>query len=455
MTAVADPLDVHIPRSNSHGHNKAPIRPDAGSRSRSSRSFFQALNSIDMSERIGQSSSDLSPSLAPARRKHHSFNIEGDEYPDAAALIQNIMSSGIVEKPERSSSFGIGKQGTHRHKRGSSFSLPKKQSSFHIPERQSSFHHVGASPEPERVVVKGTSVHTETSSVTNPTDASDQPVPAFPLPTSKSRKSHRPIERKPIDPPIEDHRPHNDLSFRDSIDKNSHGQTMQVIDLLWHDLLGVPGKYSGQVNSHIQPHGFGSLVRADGTTVTCKWYNGTPIDRRRSDCGPLKKVERRTTSRRSSDKTHERSDLYHHHHHHVLDESARTNGSGAHAHDLDYKKSISEPVKPPKQSQRPSYALGDAPLSHSHVAAPKSMKRAIESADSLKIHDFAFVLRSNGEWCYSIVAKKNPPSEKKGEDGGIVKNFEDAYILFVTDTRGSTKCIKMKHWGKMIRLVNL
>jgi hypothetical protein len=83
------------------------------------------------------------------------------------------------------------------------------------------------------------------------------------------------------------------------------------------------------------------------------------------------------------------------------------------------------------------------------------MKHAVENANSLKTHDFAFGLRSNGDWCYAIVAKKNAPSESRGQGGEVVTNYEDATIIFVTDTRGSTKCIKMKHWGKMVRLVNL
>jgi len=85
------------------------------------------------------------------------------------------------------------------------------------------------------------------------------------------------------------------------------------------------------------------------------------------------------------------------------------------------------------------------------IDAP-TIEKAVENADSLKIHDFAFIRRSNGEWCYSIVAKKNKPPDA-GKSGRYVVESEDESILFVTDARGSTKCIKRKHWGKMIRLV--
>jgi hypothetical protein len=426
-----------------------------------------------MSDRAGLSSSELhpkGPGGGPARR-HHSFgNIDADETPDLAAcatLFQKIMSDGIEGKGAqmRSSSFTARKSSftieerpeRPKHKRGSSFQLPTKQSSFHLPKKQSSFH--VRAPESKKPIAEGASFHTDTdtSSITDPSMAAGPaPMPAFPLPTSKAKKSNRPIERRPIEkPPLEDDLPLKEMAFEEPVDKSSTIPTMQVLDLLWHDLRGVQGKYSGQINTHIQPHGFGSLVLADGTTITCKWYNGTPLDRRRSDSGYFQKAERRRSSRRSSEGTSRRSSEGAPHSHHVLDESSRTNGSGTHPHDVDYKKSISEPTKSSKLSKRhTTYELGDTPLSNSHMVVPSSMKKAIESVDSLKMHDFAFVLRSNGEWCYSIVAKKNPPSEVE-ENGRVVKNFEDANILFVTDTKGSTKCIKMKHWGKMIRLVNL
>jgi hypothetical protein len=424
MTAVADPLDIHIPRSSSGGQKARP----ADVKSKSSRSFFAALNSIDMSDRAGLASSELQP----ARPRPQARRVSADDSPDTTAcatLFQRIMSDGIDGKVKRNSSFTLGdvkEEPTHVPRKQSSFHAPAKQSSFHVPKSS----HVKPSPESKRT------------------------MPAFPYPTSKGRpNSNRPIERRPIEkPPMDDDLPKKEMSFDTWAEKESPKQLMQVIDLLWHDLRGVEGIYSGQVNTHIQPHGFGSLVLVDGNTITCKWYNGTPLDRRRSDSGHYSnKGERnRGGSRRSSTGTtdkHDRQPV-------VLDESTRTNGSDTN----EYRKTMSEPIQAStsqKLSRKHTYQLGDAPQSNSHMSIAKSMKHAIDSANRLKVHEFAFVLRSNGEWCYAIVAQKDPPSESVDKDGRVIKNYEDANILFVTDTRGSTKCIKMKHWGKMIRLVNI
>lgn len=457
MTAAADPLDIHIPRSSSGGQKARP----AAVKSKSSRSFFAALNSIDMSDRAGLASSELHPAQHRApQSRHQSFgNIDDDVTPDitpCATLFQRIMSDGIdgiKVVPVRGSSFTLGDS------KEEPTPVPRrKQSSFHAPAKQSSFHnpkssHLKTSPESKRPVLKGASFHSTTSATRSGASA----VPAFPLPTSKGRpNSNHPVERRPIEKPsIDDDLPKKEMSFDTLANRESSKPLMQVIDLLWHDLRGVKGNYSGQINTHIQPHGFGSLVLVDGTTITCKWYNGAPLDRRRSDSGHPHREEKNRGSRRSSTGTTDK------HHHHkpvvVLDESARTNGSDTN----DYRKTMSEPIKAPsspstkKLSRKHTYQLGDTPQSNSHMTIAESMKHAIDSADSLKVHDFAFVLRSNGEWCYSIVAQKNSPSDSVDEHGQAVKNYEDANILFVTDTKGSTKCIKMKHWGKMIRLVNV
>merc|ERR1712226_162259 len=149
--------------------------------------------------------------------------------------------------------------------------------------------------------------------------------------------------------------------------------------------------------------------------------------RRHSDGGVDSQKERRKSSIRRNN---------------TLNASAPTHDSGA-----TYKKSVSEPTK---LTRKHRYQLGDAPHSSKHMVIPTSTKSAFQNASILNVHDFAFVLRSNGEWCYAIVAKKNIPSETK-QNRKSDQILEDAHLLFVTDTKGSTKCIKMKHWGNMIR----
>lgn len=55
----------------------------------------------------------------------------------------------------------------------------------------------------------------------------------------------------------------------------------------------------------------------------------------------------------------------------------------------------------------------------------------------LKMHDFTFVLRSNGRWAYAIVTEK-----------------DEEEIVFVVEGDGWTKTLARKHWAALIRLVD-
>ena len=65
------------------------------------------------------------------------------------------------------------------------------------------------------------------------------------------------------------------------------------------------------------------------------------------------------------------------------------------------------------------------------------MREDFDAANSLRIHQFAFVLRSNGTYTYAIVSDRS----------------EDR-IRFVLDMIGSTKLIKRRSFGRSIRVVN-
>lgn len=62
---------------------------------------------------------------------------------------------------------------------------------------------------------------------------------------------------------------------------------------------------------------------------------------------------------------------------------------------------------------------------------------ALRMINSLQIHDFVFILRSDGRWTYAIIADKQNDS-----------------IRFVVDADGCTKTLSKKHWSNSIRLVN-
>ena len=67
---------------------------------------------------------------------------------------------------------------------------------------------------------------------------------------------------------------------------------------------------------------------------------------------------------------------------------------------------------------------------------------ALQNASSLKALDFAFVLRSNGTWTYSVVAERS-----YHKDLGLV-------LRFVLDKKGTTKTLKRKYWERGVRTVN-
>ena len=440
-----DPLDAHIPtdhRINS-SRNSVDVRG-------SSRSFFQALNTIAHSDRHLQSSSDEILRARPPPRRHHSYNLTTDVNTDIVAcksILQRLMSDDTIgEEVEPVSRLAVTESPTTKG------SVSKLESSFTSrscasDEKAERSDLKNVSSIRSNGLKKGASFHGESEhkkkvsvrfQFTTPDTDSIPHNNAQVAPAPKPDQFRRPIYKRPVEKPlIEDLNTNETESFsEDTVDEVEPGSTMQVTAYLW-TLRGIQGSYSGQVNTWIQPHGFGSLVMVDGTTVTCKWCNGMPINkipasdwRRHSDGGANSQEEERKNSIRQNSK---------------LNASAPANDSGA-----TYKRTASEPTR---QTRKHHYNLGDAPHSMKHMVIPTSSKRAFQNASMLNVHDFAFVLRSNGEWCYAIVAKKTIPSGKK-HNRKSDQILEDAHLLFVTDTKGSTKLIKMKHWGNMVRLTN-
>ena len=84
----------------------------------------------------------------------------------------------------------------------------------------------------------------------------------------------------------------------------------------------------------------------------------------------------------------------------------------------------------------PHLDIGDVATHQDSITIQE--KSDLNEVDSLQIHDFAFILRSDGQsWTYAIIANRQADS-----------------ILFVVDTEGSTKMLSRKHWSTSVRLVN-
>lgn len=85
---------------------------------------------------------------------------------------------------------------------------------------------------------------------------------------------------------------------------------------------------------------------------------------------------------------------------------------------------------------RQDYILGEKARSSSHM-----IPGSIGMVSLLKTRDFVFVKRHDGSWTYAILA---------------LRSFQDSneeYMMFVLNGMGSTKTIKKKHWGDLIRFV--
>ena len=86
--------------------------------------------------------------------------------------------------------------------------------------------------------------------------------------------------------------------------------------------------------------------------------------------------------------------------------------------------------------RHPSYSLGDAgKLSDMIVDNCESSSE--QNVASLRVHDFAFVRRANGNWTYAILSDKR--------DGD--------HARFVVNVKGATKIFSKKELAKHVRLI--
>jgi hypothetical protein len=100
----------------------------------------------------------------------------------------------------------------------------------------------------------------------------------------------------------------------------------------------------------------------------------------------------------------------------------------------------------------PGYSLGKSPLHSCHMNIPTTREEGAEYASMLRPLDFAFVLRSDGNWAYGIVCDMIGPNGLSDNEVGLPGHQPS--IRFALDPHGSTKTIKKKNWGHKIRLIN-
>jgi len=173
-----------------------------------------------------------------------------------------------------------------------------------------------------------------------------------------------------------------------------------VSRLSWRDHRGVLGKYTGEVNDRKQPHGNGALIYEDGYANTSVWKDGIPVKFWMPGGTKMKRQEQ--TSRSSSSK----------------------NATNVGDHNSTF---------------LPHLDLGDVGTTKDMNTFESILSKpiALERMNCLRVHDFAFILRSHGQWTYAIIADK-----------------QDDAIRFVMNANGDTKVLSRKRWYSSIRLVN-
>lgn len=95
-----------------------------------------------------------------------------------------------------------------------------------------------------------------------------------------------------------------------------------------------------------------------------------------------------------------------------------------------------------ERGSRQGYLLGEAVRCPSHMAVESTPEDAARAVDALQKHDYAFVRRSDGSYSYAILAYRSF-EQSRGE-----------LMTFVVRDDGSTKTIRRKHWGELVRLVS-
>ncbi len=269
----------------------------------------------------------------------------------------------------------------------------------------------------------------------------------------------------------DDDLPSPSLHRRNHADCRKEDPPTMVVSLPWIDLAGNEGHYTGEVNASIQPHGFGALQYDSGTVVTGLWNNGSPTTSTSSTSkdsqvpSPGKRGDeneiietsmqndgtpssKRDNENKSASKTENRPKTK------ILRKNSRRytkkamGGNPSYANTAKSISSTQPSVQPSLGSLSelngpPDFDLGDTYDSTKYQVIESNPSKALNLINQLRIHDFAWVLRSSRKWTYAIIA--DFPVE-----GG-----EEASIRFVIDKLGNTKTLKMKHWAKCIRLVDV
>ena len=97
---------------------------------------------------------------------------------------------------------------------------------------------------------------------------------------------------------------------------------------------------------------------------------------------------------------------------------------------------------------RRDYTLGETIRHSSHKIIHSTPDKAVRAVESLQNQDFAFIKRSDGTYCYAILAQRTRISTERN------KGDSDEIMVFVVNESGSTKLLRKSRWRDSVCLVS-
>lgn len=103
---------------------------------------------------------------------------------------------------------------------------------------------------------------------------------------------------------------------------------------------------------------------------------------------------------------------------------------------------------------REDYFLGDVVKSVCHMVIEPTPKSALQAVESLQLHNFAWVKRSDGLYTYAILAYRSSCPLVESASSSEKKEVEEEYMYFVVDDIGSTKMVPKSRWHVNVRRIH-
>ena len=221
---------------------------------------------------------------------------------------------------------------------------------------------------------------------------------------------------------------------------------MQVASLHWQDdASGLRGRYDGTVNQHMRPHGNGRFTADQGYILEGEWEDGDIVEVKSFPTGANNAIassaslhsQSRNESMSCATSLHTSSGISLSDNPDYPDAKQerlqQPNNNGQSQEDLSSQQSSSS------SSSVQVYCLGETLRSPQHMVQMASVEDTVQSVYALQISDFAFIMRSKGDWTFCQLVGREDNEE--GED----------VMTFVVNEVGHRKSLRPFRWVKMVK----